>query len=105
MSKYRNRKTEVDNILFDSKAEARRYEELRSLQSGGVITNLEMQVRYPIAVNGVKVCTYIADFVYRDALTGETTVEDVKGMVTHVYRLKSKLMKACHGISVKEVAA
>jgi hypothetical protein len=41
-----------------------------------------------------------ADFVYiRD---GQEIVEDVKGRLTDVYKLKKKLMKACHQISILE---
>ena len=70
----------------------------------GEIRNLERQVRFPIVVNGVKVCTYIADHVY-DEMAGRV-VEDVKSEFTRkdpVYRLKNKLMKACHGIDIREV--
>ena len=70
----------------------------------GEIKNLEKQVRFPIIVNGVKVCTYVADYVY-DEMAGRV-VEDVKSEFTRkdpVYRLKYKLMKACHGIDIREV--
>ena len=36
--KYGNKKTEVDGITFDSKAEARRYLALKTLQAGGYIS-------------------------------------------------------------------
>ena len=55
-------------------------------------------------INGVKVCTYIADFTYEEL--GGVVVEDVKSEFTRkdpVYRLKNKLMKACHGIDIREV--
>ena len=35
--KYGNRKTVVDDIKFDSKAEARRYKELKLLEKSGII--------------------------------------------------------------------
>jgi hypothetical protein len=100
-SKYRNIKTEVHGITFASKKEAYRYCELKLLQRASEISDLELQPRYDIVINGMKVCTYVADFRYKES--GETITEDAKGMLTPMYRLKKKLMKACHGIEIKEV--
>ena len=44
--KYNNRKIEVDGMVFDSKKEASRYEELLLLQKAGAISGLRRQVRY-----------------------------------------------------------
>lgn len=102
-SKYGNVKTVVDNITFDSKKEAARYQELRILVRTGEISDLELQKRIPITIDGIKVCTYIADFVYKVRSGGETIIEDAKGYKTAIYRLKKKLVKACHGIEITEV--
>lgn len=106
--KYGNKKTEVDGILFDSKAEAIRYTELKALQNLGVISGLQMQHAYPIIsggtwANGKKypVTKYIADFVYE--MDGEIIVEDVKGFKTEAYKLKKKLMKSVYNIEIREV--
>lgn len=101
-SKYNAIPTEVDGIRFASKAEARRYGELKLMLDAGLIQNLECHPKYEIKVNGMHVCYYVGDFRYIDG--GETVVEDVKSAatVTKMYRLKKKLMKACHGISVRE---
>ena len=102
--KYGNRKVTVGDITFDSAKEAKRWGELQFMVKAGEIKNLERQVRFPIIVNGMKVCTYIADHVY-DEMAGRV-VEDVKSEFTRkdpVYRLKYKLMKACHGIDIREV--
>lgn len=101
--KYGNKKTEFNGIAFDSMAEAKRYYILTIRQSMGEISGLELQPRYPLVVGTTKVCTYVADFRYVDTKTGETVVEDVKGVKTPVYRLKAKLMLALHGIRVVEV--
>lgn len=98
--KYGNRITEVDGIAFDSRAEARRYGELKLLERGGAIGGLRVQVPYPVVVNGIRICKYIADFVYVEA--GAEIVEDVKGYRTAVYRLKKRLVEACYGLKVKE---
>ena len=90
-------------VVFASKAEMHRYQELRRMEQAGVIHNLERQVRYPLVVNGVKVCTYVADHRYEEG--GETVIEDCKGCVTQVYVIKRKLMAAVHGIEIREVKA
>ena len=101
MNKYRNIPTAVDGIIFPSKKEASRYVELKMLQRSGIITELDWQRKYPLMVNGVKICTYIADFRYLDK-DGREVVEDVKGVRTAVYKLKAKLMIAIYGIRVIE---
>ena len=113
-SKYGAVKTEVDGIVFDSKKEAARYQELKLMERAGEIRGLVLQPTFVINVEGKKICSYKADFRYellvrgRDGLrdpnrTYTNVVEDVKGVKTPVYRLKKKLVKACHGIDVTEV--
>ena len=101
MSKYHAIKTEVDGFVFDSKREAARYSELKLAEMSGDITDLELQPKFPIVVNGEKICTYIADFRYKER-DGTEIVEDCKGMKTAVYRLKKKLMRAVCGIVILE---
>lgn len=84
----------VDNIVFHSVKEADRYKDLKLLLRDGTITGLVMQPRFPLVVNGMKVCTYVADFEYWQG--GRCVTEDVKGCVTALYRLKSKLFSACY---------
>ena len=100
-SKFGNHKTVVDGITFDSKAEATRYSVLKVLQAAGVVTQLRLQVPYELTVNGLKVCRYIADFVY--TMDGKEVVEDVKGVRTPEYKLKRKLMLAVFGIEIQEI--
>ncbi len=47
------------------------------------------------------VATYRADFVYSDS-KGNEVVEDSKGYVTSTYRMKKKLMVACHNVEIVE---
>ena len=58
MLKYRNIKTEIDGIKFDSKKEAKRYSELKMLESTSAINQLELQPQFPLYVNGEKICKY-----------------------------------------------
>lgn len=107
-SKYRNVKVEIGGILFDSKAEGRRYEQLRTAEKAGAIIDLRRQVKYRLEVNGKRVGSYTADFEYVDTSTGATITEDVKGGAatqTAVYRLKRRMMKAQYGITITEVGA
>lgn len=102
-SKYRNQKIEHDGFVFDSKKEFRRYLDLRAEQQAGTIEALRCQVDFPVVVNGVEVCRYVADFTYRRA--GREVVEDVKSEITRripVYRLKRKLLAAL-GVEVDEI--
>lgn len=104
-SKYHAIPTEVEGIRFASRMEARRYQELRLLEGAGEIRDLEVQPRYPLRVNGRLICTYVADFRYWDVREGRQIVEDAKGVRTSTYKIKAKLMAACHGITVREVQA
>ena len=105
-NKYNAVKTRVGDLIFDSKAEAKRYKELKLLEKAGEIMNLELQPRYDFHINGVKLGFYKADFKYIVGDGGWTpfkvVVEDVKGMKTPVYNLKKKLMLALHGIEILE---
>jgi len=91
-------------LQFASQAEAKHYDWLRFQLKRGEISNLERQVRFPIDWNGVRITSYVADFVYDDA-AGETVVVDVKGVETAAYKIKKRLMAAQYGIEITEVSA
>lgn len=103
-SKYGNKKTIVDGIKFASKKEAARYQELKLLEKQKLISDLELQKVYELKVNGEKICSYVADFVYLKKMEGywEPVFEDCKGFKTPEYKLKKKLMKAIYGIEILE---
>ena len=103
MSKYGNRKTMAGGILFDSKKEAEHYLWLLSEEQAERIYCLELQPKFPLVVEGVKIADYYADFRYCDAETHRQHVVDVKGVRTPVYRLKKKLVRALYGVEVEEV--
>ncbi len=89
--------------MFDSKHEAKRYQELRLLEQAGEITNLRLQVPFeliPKSKHGMPI-RYIADFTYND-LNGQLIVEDAKGVKTPVYRLKRRMMAERYDIKIKE---
>lgn len=101
MSKYRAIRTEVDGIMFASKKEAMRYKELKFMLQEQRISDLVLQPKFPIEVNGKKICNYFADFLYQE--NGKQVVEDVKGVKTSIYRVKKKLTEAIYNITIKEV--
>lgn len=99
--KYRNQPVEVHGLKFDSRKEFRRWSDLCLLERTGEIQELDRQVRFRLEVNGQKIADYVADFTYRK--DGKLVVEDVKSEATAklpVFRIKAKLMKACHDIDV-----
>jgi hypothetical protein len=93
VSKYRNTRTEVDGVSFMSKREAKYYSDFKLMERAGEIRQLELQPKYPIVVNGVKVCTVILDFQFREK-DGRLRVIDVKGMDNPLSKLKRKLVEA-----------
>lgn len=108
-SKYGNRKCVVDGITFDSEREGARYSVLARRQAAGEISQLQIQVPFEIvpaarvAGRNCRARVYIADFVYVVTETGSRVVEDSKGMLTPMYRLKRHLMKVVHNIDIVEV--
>lgn len=102
-SKYGNRKAEFEGEVFDSKKELARWLVLRMRVLAGEITELRRQVEFVLKVEGEKICSYIADAVYKE--NGVVIVEDTKSKFSRtlpVYRLKKKLMKSILGIIIKE---
>jgi len=108
-SKFNAVRTTLDGVVFASKAEARRYLELKMLQKAKRIDRLMLQPAYPLTVNGTVVGKYIADFGYLEKTSedaNQTTwqhiVEDVKGVRTPIFALKCKLMRAIYGVTIRE---
>jgi hypothetical protein len=103
--KYKNIKTVINGITFDSKKEAEYYGILRLKEKARLIERFEMQVRYNIVVNSQKIGFYKADFVtYKNGKVLE--VIDVKSEMTKklpVYRLKKKMIKAIYGFDIVEI--
>ena len=96
-NKYHNTKTEFGGIVFDSKKECSRFQELLMLQNAGIISDLQRQVKFEIVpkTQTERAAFYVADFVYKKA-DGKMICEDVKSAMTRklpLYILKRKLMK------------
>ena len=97
-SKYKNKKTVVDGIEFDSQKEANYYAKLKLLQRAGEVKEIELQPEFELLPrfkkNGktYRPIKYIADFkvTYSD---GRVEIVDVKGHKTEVFRLKEKMFE------------
>ena len=108
-SKYSAVKTVVDGHTFDSKVEAKRYEFLKEEQRLGRIKDLELQPRF-VLMDGFKrkgkthrKTEYVSDFKYLKG--SDVVIEDTKGLLTDVYKLKIKLFlsQLSNDIVFKEV--
>lgn len=103
-NKYNAKKTVIDGITFDSKAESNYYAMLKIREKAGEISNIELQKPYLLlADNDVLVATYKADFAFHDYIENRYRVIDVKGFDTPLSRHKRKHVKAQYGIDVEIV--
>lgn len=95
-NKYRNKKTIVDGITFDSKAEASRYCELKNLKAYRKIEWFGRQPSF-LLPGGIR---YRPDFI---VCAGDCIwVEDVKGMETKEFKIKRKLWEEAYpGFTLK----
>ena len=106
-NKFHAKKVTYDGVTFDSTKEGNRYLNLKLLERGKKISNLELQPRFDIIVNGHNCGFYKADFRYYDMECGQTIIEDVKGLKSgaayQIFRLKKKLVEAIYKVKINEV--
>lgn len=124
MRKYRNRKVTIDGRVFDSRKEAKRYQELKLLEAAGEISDLQTQVKFvlipsqrepgePYKQGPLKgqrkpgrvverEVAYYADFFYYDK-NKVRVVEDTKGLKTKDYIIKRKMMLYFYGVRIHEI--
>lgn len=105
-SKYGNVKTTrlIGGVetTFDSKAEAKFYDELLIRQRKGEVCMIEVHPSYGLFTNGVKVGTYKADFRFHERNEPRRddgwriVVADVKGVRTQLFNLKWNMVRAAH---------
>jgi hypothetical protein len=103
-------RTDSQGHVFDSKAELRRWEELKLLEKAGEISRLERQVVVPIHIGGDPVvirsqhypngkpCKYTADFVY---FQGNKRVwEEYKGRDDSESRFRRAVVEAIYHVEI-----
>lgn len=121
-NKYHNSAVIVDGISFQSRKEARRWRELKLMESAGMIHGLTRQKKFvlipaqrepdTVGKRGGKhkgklierEVAYYADYSYYDK-EGNEVVEDVKSPATRTkdYVVKRKMMLYVHGIRIREI--
>ena len=119
-NKYHNEKDSRGGIRFDSKKEARRYDELMILLRAGKIRDLKLQAQFTLQESyvtpggeRVRAIRYVADFAYERATAPDCAgdihwlpvVEDVKSQATKTdkYKIKAKLFRERYGFAITEI--
>ena len=94
-SKYGAIRTVYNGVTYASKSEAAYARYLDLQVAAGAIKKWEGQVRWPLIVDGEKVCTMVPDFkaFFHD---GKWALIEVKGAMSPVYKLKVKLFRILH---------
>lgn len=101
-NKYGAQGTRVDGIYFRSKKEAKYYGELKLRKMAGEIKDFKVHVMFDLNVGGYHICKVEVDFVIWHN-SGRYEYVDTKGAITEIWTLKSRLLKALHGIDVNLV--
>lgn len=97
-SKFGNKRTLYQGVVFDSQKEASRAVELDLLKRAGEIICWQHHVVFPLS----KGVSYEADFVvvYPDL---HVEIEDTKGVRTQNYIIKAKLFREKYRQEIKEL--
>lgn len=120
-NKYHNEPDSRGALHFDSKKEARRYDELLLMLKAGKIRSLRLQQQYTLQESyidsetgeRVRAIRYVADFAYERPTAPDCNgtvywlpvVEDVKSRATKTqkYEIKKKLLKERFNLTITEV--
>ena len=95
-AKYNNKKTKRYNLNFDSIVEADYYSKLLMLEKAGEVTMFLWQV--PFHLDGGTKLVLDFQIFWND---GTVTFEDVKGVVTDVFKIKKREVEAKYPIEIK----
>lgn len=98
MSKYGNKKCELDGIKFDSMMERNYYVELKHQKEKGAIMDFELQPKFLLQPKfkkhgkSYREINYVADFAI---ITNDNKkiIVDVKGFKTTEFKLKEKMFE------------
>jgi len=90
LTKYNAKKTKIDGIMFDSKAEAHYFVYLKGLEKRGLISELELQPK--VYLTSARIL-YKPDFKFFDVTLQIPVYVDVKGMTTPVFQIKKRLWR------------
>ena len=85
----------IDGIKFASMGEANRYQVLKLMERGKLITNLKPHPRFDLMVNGIKIGHFTGDSEYDE--NGRHIIEDFKGPTkTAAYGLRIRLFQVLY---------
>lgn len=105
-NKYGARKTQMDGITFDSRAEAKYYEQLKWLKMSKQIKDFKLQPRFLLQEafkkndKTFRKIEYIADFEVHN-LDGSIEIIDIKGVETKEFAIKRKLYERLYETPLK----
>ena len=109
-AKYHNERAERNGVKFDSRKQARRYDELMVMLRAGIISDLRLEPQFTLQESymtetgeRIRAVRYTADFSYK--FGGKLVVEDVKSKPTRTkeYLRNRKFMRSKFGIDIQEV--
>lgn len=96
--KFRAKPTDVDGIRFDSKKEARYYQELKLRQRAGEVIFFLRQVPFHLPGN----VRYVVDFQEFHA-DGTVHFIDVKGVATDMFKTKKAQVEGLYPVEIEVV--
>lgn len=105
-NKFHAKKVKEDGYTFDSIKEYNRYKQLKLLDRGHAIRDLQVHVPYELIAKSSygRQIKYVADFTYYEG--DEFVVEDTKGCKVgsayQIFKLKKRLFAEKYGIVIRE---
>lgn len=99
-SKYGAKKTTVDGIVFDSKAESIYYLQHKNDERMTMQEKFVLMDKFRLNGKLYREIAYKADFVFRNENNEILKVVDVKGVLTTEFKIKAKLFANRYGIPI-----
>lgn len=99
-SKYGAKKTTVDGIVFDSKAESIYYLQHKNDKRMTMQEKFVLMDKFRLNGKLYREIAYKADFVFRNENNEILKVVDVKGVLTTEFKIKAKLFANRYGIPI-----
>ena len=99
-SKYGAKKTTVDGIVFDSKAESIYYLQHKNDKRMTMQEKFVLMDKFRLNGKLYREISYKVDFVFRNEANEIIKVVDVKGVLTTEFKIKAKLFANRYGIPI-----
>ena len=109
-TKYHNERAERNGVKFDSRKQARRYDELMVMLRAGIISDLRLEPQFTLQESyitetgeRIRAVRYTADFSYK--FGNKFVVEGIKSAATRTkdYLRNRKFMRSKFGIDIQEI--